>query len=124
MILTVLAFVALAAWVVHLRWRCLFLRAQETSRAAIEQLKDSQERAAHQIQTQQEALFNSMIEGLLLLDEHGRIELANRAFSDLFGLTTPVRGKTIVEALRLTELAALVESVTPQEQLLGHELRL
>jgi two-component system phosphate regulon sensor histidine kinase PhoR len=61
---------------------------------------------------------------LLLLDEHDRIQLANRAFSDLFGLASPVRGKTIVEALRLTELAALVESVTPQEQLLGHELRL
>ena len=115
---------ALAAGVVHLRWRRAFLRAQETSRDAIEQLKESQERAARQVQTQQEALFNSMIEGLLLLDEHGRIQLANRAFSDLFGLTTPVRGKTIVEALRLTELAALVESVTPQEQLLGHELRL
>jgi two-component system phosphate regulon sensor histidine kinase PhoR len=115
---------ALAAGVVHLRWRRAFLRAQETSRDAIEQLKESQEHAARQVQTQQEALFNSMIEGLLLLDEHGRIQLANRAFSDLFGLTTPVRGKTIVEALRLTELAALVESVTPQEQLLGHELRL
>jgi two-component system phosphate regulon sensor histidine kinase PhoR len=115
---------ALAAGVVHLRWRRAFLRAQETSRDAIEQLKESQEHVARQVQTQQEALFNSMIEGLLLLDEHGRIQLANRAFSDLFGLTTPVRGKTIVEALRLTELAALVESVTPQEQLLGHELRL
>jgi two-component system phosphate regulon sensor histidine kinase PhoR len=115
---------ALVAGVVHLRWRRAFLRAQETSRDAIEQLKESQEHAARQVQTQQEALFNSMIEGLLLLDEHGRIQLANRAFSDLFGLTTPVRGKTIVEALRLTELAALVESVTPQEQLLGHELRL
>jgi two-component system phosphate regulon sensor histidine kinase PhoR len=115
---------ALAVGVVHLRWRRAFLRAQETSRDAIEQLKESQEHATRQVQTQQEALFNSMIEGLLLLDEHGRIQLANRAFSDLFGLTTPVRGKTIVEALRLTELAALVESVTPQEQLLGHELRL
>jgi two-component system phosphate regulon sensor histidine kinase PhoR len=123
-ILTVLAFIALAAGVVHLWWRRAFLRAQETSRATIEQLKESQERAAHQIQTQQEALFNSMIEGLLLLDEHDRIQLANRAFSDLFGLASPVRGKTIVEALRLTELAALVESVTPQKQLLGHELRL
>jgi two-component system, OmpR family, phosphate regulon sensor histidine kinase PhoR len=120
--LTVLALIALAA--VHLCWRRKFRRAQELSRAATETLKQEQQRAALQIQTQQETLFNSMIEGLLLLDAGGRIQLANRAFAGLFDITTDVRGKTVIEALRRTELAELAESVTAEKQVVEHELRL
>jgi two-component system phosphate regulon sensor histidine kinase PhoR len=120
--LTILALLAVAA--VHFGWRRKLCRAQAAARAEIENLKQTQERAAFQGQTQQAALFDSMIEGLLLLDADGRIQLANRAFAGLFNLTGDVRGKTIVEALRLTELAELAQSVTAEKQLLGHELRL
>jgi two-component system, OmpR family, phosphate regulon sensor histidine kinase PhoR len=87
-------------------------------------MNDEQRLTALQLQTQQEALFNSMVEGVLLLDEHGRIQLANRAFANLFGVTNEVRGRTILEALRLHELAALVRSLDTQKQVLGFELRL
>jgi len=123
-ILTVLALVALTAAVVHLCWRRKFLRAEEAAGNDIKTLKEAQERAAFQIHTQQEVLFNSMIEGVLLLDAEGRIQLANRAFAGLFDITGDIRGKTIVEALRLTELAELVESVAGDKQVLGHEMRL
>jgi two-component system, OmpR family, phosphate regulon sensor histidine kinase PhoR len=116
--------VALASIAVHFWWRRKFLEAQEAARAEFEQFKQAQERAALQIHTQQETIFNSMIEALLLLDEAGRIQLANRAFSRLFEITADVRGKTILEALRLSELAEVVESITPEKQLLGHEVRL
>ncbi len=115
---------ALTAAVVHVFWRRNFHRAEEAARAEIEKLTSAQQRAALQIQTQQEALFNSMIEGLLLLNEDGRIELANRAFTALFDITTEIRGKTIVETLRLTELAELVQSVTATKQVREHEMRL
>jgi two-component system phosphate regulon sensor histidine kinase PhoR len=115
---------AVTAAVVHFCWQRKFLRSQEAARVEAEKLREAEERVALQIRTQQETLFNSMIEGLLLLDENGRIQLANRAFASLFDITTPVHGKTILEALRLTELAQLVQSVTPEKQLLGHELRL
>jgi two-component system phosphate regulon sensor histidine kinase PhoR len=112
------------ALVVHLCWRRKHLRDQTATRAAIDKLEAAHARAALQIQKQQEAIFNSMIEGLLLLDESGRIQLANRAFGQLFEIQHDVRGKTIIEALRLSALAELVESVTANNQLLGHEVRL
>jgi two-component system phosphate regulon sensor histidine kinase PhoR len=65
-----------------------------------------------------------MLEGLLLLDRHRRIYLANRAFKNLFGLKTELRGKTIMEALRVHELAALVERVEADGQVLDYELKL
>jgi PAS domain-containing protein len=56
---------------------------------------------------QQQVLFNSMLEGLLLLDRNRKIYLANRAFKNLFGLKIELRGKTVMEALRVHELAEL-----------------
>jgi two-component system phosphate regulon sensor histidine kinase PhoR len=87
-------------------------------------MTEAQQRAALTLQTQQEVIFDSMIEGLLLLDERGRIQLANRAFLTLFGLTSDPRGRTIIEALRLHELAALVTSLDTNKQVLGYELKL
>ena len=125
--LTILALFAAAAAALHLRESRKHSRALETCRLEIDALKNAHHSASLQIQAQAEqqaALFDSMIEGLLLLDAHDRIQLANRAFADLFGITADVRGKTGVEGLRLHELTALVERVTTQKQVLGHELRL
>jgi len=119
---TFLAVAALAG--LHLWWRAQFRRAEAAARAELQKLNDERQRGAVQVQTQQEALFNSMIEGLLLLDDSGRIVLANRAFSNLFGITRDVRSQTIIEALRLHELADLVEFLDTQRQVLGYELKL
>src|ERR1039458_4154894 len=125
MSLPVLIAVFLAALVgLHLWWRGRFARAQQASRSEVEALQAEQRRAAMQNQTQQEVLFNSMVEGLLLLDERGRIQLANRAFASLFGVTIDIRGRTLMEALRLHELADLVNSLDSQKQVLGYELKL
>src|SRR5216684_8033023 len=121
-VLTILALGALAA--LHFWWRGKFRRAQEDSQRQIEKLGESQERASLQVQTQQEALFNSMVEGVLLLDAAGHIQLANRAFDNLFGVTADPRGKTIMEALRLHELAKLVELLENEKQAVGYELKL
>jgi len=74
-------------------------------------------------QDHQQVIFESMIEGLLLLDEHGRIQLANRAFADLFGITSDIRGWTVIEVLRLHELVALVNSLETQKQVSGFEIK-
>src|ERR1035441_9028534 len=121
-ILTALSLVALAG--LHFWWRGRFVRAREAARMEAEASRDEQRRAAQQVQTQQEVLFNSMVEGLLLLDERGRIQLANRAFASLFGVTVDIRGRTLMEALRLHELADLVNSLDSQKQVLGYELKL
>ncbi len=121
-VLTILALAALAG--LHLWWRKKFLRAQAAVRNELEQHKSLQEKTTLQLRTQQEALFNSMVEGLLLLDESGRIQLANRAFIRLFDLQGDIRGKTILEALRLHELAELVDLLAIGGQVLGHQMKL
>ncbi len=109
---------------IHLAWRKKFLRQQEQVHAEMEEARRHQQQTTIDAQAQQQVLFNSMLEGLLLLDSKGRIYLANRSFKNLFGLKTELRGKTIMEALRLHELAELVERVETQGQVFDHELKL
>jgi two-component system phosphate regulon sensor histidine kinase PhoR len=109
---------------IHFAWRKKFLRQQEQIHAETEDGRRRQQQTTVDAQAQQQVLFNSMLEGLLLLDRNRRIYLANRNFKNLFGLKTELRGKTIMEALRLHELAELVERVESEGQVFDHELKL
>ena len=113
-----------AAVTIHFMWRRKFRRQQEQIHAEMEEARRRQQQTTVDAQAQQQVLFNSMLEGLLLLDGKRRIYLANRAFKNLFGLKTELRGKTIMEALRLHELAELVERVETEGQVFDHELKL
>src|ERR1700690_965506 len=121
----VLTIIALATAIgIYLWWRHKFLRQQRQVRAEMEDLQRRQQQTTIDAKAQQQVLFNSMLEGLLLLDRNRRIYLANRAFKNLFGLKTELRGKTIMEALRVHELAALVERVESDGQVFDYELKL
>lgn len=94
-------------------------------------LKEKQEaaEAKHQLEVsqllaQQHALFDSMAEGLLILDADGHIQLANHSFLRMFGATADIRAKSIMEAFRLHELAGVVQALRTQKQILAKELRL
>jgi two-component system phosphate regulon sensor histidine kinase PhoR len=76
------------------------------------------------VEARQEVVFNSMAEGILLLDINGRIRLYNQAFSKLFQVNTDVRGQTILEALRSPELAAVQSSLRSRGALDSFELDL
>jgi two-component system phosphate regulon sensor histidine kinase PhoR len=120
-----IAIVALAAAIgIHLWWRHAFLRNERQVQAAMEELQRRHQQTTFDAKAQQQVLFNSMLEGLLLLDRNRRIYLANRAFKNLFGLKTELRGKTIMEALRVHELATLVERVESDGQVFDYELKL
>ena len=93
----------------HFAWRQKFLRQQGQIHAEMEDAQRRQQQTTVDAQAQQQMLFNSMLEGLLLLDRNRKIYLANRAFKNLFGLKIELRGKTMMEALRVHELAELVE---------------
>jgi two-component system phosphate regulon sensor histidine kinase PhoR len=118
-IIAVVAVIGIFFW-----WRQKFRRYQRQVQADVEDFQRRQKQTTIEAQAQQQVLFNSMLEGLLLLDRNRRIYLANRAFKKLFGLKTELRGKTILEALRLHELAELVNRVEAQGQVFDYELKL
>ncbi len=116
---------ALAAIVgIHFAWRQKFIRQQQQIHAETEDSRRRQQQTTIDAQAQQQVLFNSMLEGLLLLDRNRKIYLANRAFKNLFGLKIELRGKTVMEALRVHELAELVERAEAEKQVLDYELKL
>src|ERR1019366_5799670 len=103
---------------VHFWWRKKYAALEGQRVAEIETSQRRQQQTNVDAKAQQQVLFNSMIEGLLLLDRTQKIYLANRAFKNLFGLKIELRGKTILEALRLHELDELVKSVRPRDRCL------
>lgn len=70
------------------------------------------------------ALFDRMVEGIIVVGAQGRIRLANRAAGALFGFAAPAVGQTIMEATRQHEVAALVARLELEAEVLSHELRL
>ena len=108
----------------HCWWRAKFNAQQRQRAAELEAFHRKQQQTSLDAKAQQQVLFNSMLEGLLLLDRSRKIYLVNRAFKNLFGLKTELRGKTIVEALRLHELDELLQRVEAEQQVLDYEIKL
>src|SRR3977135_3502724 len=110
--------------VLHLWWRrrysSLKLESDERSRT-IASLEERNRQSLAYTQDQQEALFNSMAEGVLVLDRAGKIVSANRSLANLLGQTMNIRGQSIMAAFRLHELAELVSRLTTEDTVLGYE---
>ncbi len=118
-VLLALSGIALQAWWVR---RLRQVRAESSSE--VQNLLKEREQAALELQIQQESLFDSMAEGLLLLDESRRVKIANRSFAQLFEITTDIRSRTVLEALRLHEVLEVLDVLDTQKQVLGRELKL
>jgi two-component system phosphate regulon sensor histidine kinase PhoR len=101
-----------------LRRQALQLRKELASR------KKDHERLFARFQAQQHALFNSMVEGVLVLDRRGHILLINQSLQRLFNLRADVRGQTILEAFRLADLADLVQQVRKKRMVQNFALEL
>ncbi len=114
----------LAAAGIHFSWRARFRRQERELHASMDDFQRKQQQHTLEARAQQQVLFNSMLEGLLLLDRHRKIYLANRTFKSLFGLKVELRGKTIMEALRSHELAELVERIENEKQVFNYEFKL
>jgi len=81
-----------------------------------EELKEQGRRTA--------ALFDRMVEGLVVVDAAGRIRLANRSAGLFFGFDAPATGRTLLEATRNHEVASAVERLEREAEVLGQEVRL
>jgi len=77
-----------------------------------------------QSQAREQTLFNSMLEGVLLLDTDGRVQWVNDSLRKGCGLAENIRGQTIMEAFRWHELAALSERLPGEKTISGVELDL
>lgn len=99
-------------------------RKLETARRALARQKQRQSRLTAQIQAQQEALFNSMSEGVLILDAAGKIQLVNRSLRQLLGLRNAVEGLSLLEGVRWHQLAELVQRLDAEPMVLGQQFEL
>ncbi len=89
-----------------------------------EQARREQQELHAQFQVRQQALFNGMIEGVLLLDEQGRVQMVNESLRKFFGVANDIHGQTIMEAFRWHELAALAARLPGEKNIAGAELEI
>jgi len=119
------ALVSLATFHVY-RWRVW--RATSRKLALLEEKVAASERehqdASFQSRAQLQTLFNSMVEGVMLLDEHGRVSLVNQSLERQFRLMLDVRGLTVAEALGRQDVAGLVERLRQSREVLTIEIEL
>jgi len=119
--------VLLGSVALHFWWRRRHLALQEDFRRSRESLETAQKQhyqAISRIEAEQQALFNSMSEGVLILDPAGRVQLVNRSLLGFFGLKVDVRGQTIMEAFRLQELVDVAKRLPEERSVEGAELEL
>jgi two-component system phosphate regulon sensor histidine kinase PhoR len=80
-----------------------------------EQLRDRAELATREKERLQ-AVLDGMVEGVLVVDPDGRILLANQHLQQFFGVTTELRGRSALEAIRHPELAAVLAAAGRTDQ--------
>jgi two-component system phosphate regulon sensor histidine kinase PhoR len=82
-------------------------------------LKQS-EQEKHKLET----VLGNMSDGLLLTDTKGKIILSNSAVRNLFGITSSVEGRTLMETLRKAELIELIDNVVKGNEGISRELEI
>ncbi len=119
---TIVLLAALLA--LHFSWRRKLRREQAASRAELARRTQSEHNADAEAQARQNAIFDSMIEGVLVLDENGLVSFANRAFAEMFATVGILRGKALLEIVRSHEIADIAERARAEGRVLDHELKL
>lgn len=110
----------------------LFLRgrwlreAREASSLKDQLARERSNRAESQAaeNARQQALFENMLEGVLLVDASGRVQFTNTACRRFFDLEADVRGRTLLEAFRCNELSAVAVEAAKAGRVNGKELEL
>jgi two-component system phosphate regulon sensor histidine kinase PhoR len=121
-VITLLAIVALLA--LHFWWRGQLERERAAWQAETAKREAREHAVAADTHARQEALLDSMIEGVLVLDEDGRVQFANRAFAQIFRPAGSLVGKTVIEAVRQHEVAEFVARANQEGRVTANEIRL
>ena len=120
--LTILVFVVLIA--VHFWWRATMVRKFQTLRSEAAQSRSRERAIESEARGRQDALFDSMIEGVLVLDQAGRVQFANRAFVQMFATSGVLQGRTLLEVVRLEQIAQIVARTAYEGRVVDQELRM
>jgi len=113
-----------AAVALHFWWRARWRREAEAARQELARREEREQSATADASARQAALFDSMIEGVLVLDETGRVQLANRAFAEMFNTTGILRGRALLEAVRVAAISEILERTNAAGRVVDHELEL
>jgi len=109
--------------ILHFWWRRRYRETQALAARDTAALQQQHQQAILKLQARQKVMFNSMVEGLLVLDRNGRVQLANRVFRGLFNVSGEFTGRTILELLRWPELADLIHTLGDQQPWVDRELK-
>ena len=123
-LIAILLFLVAAAALAWSRERTLRHRAEARHRG---ELAEWDRRGTAEITEQAErsaALFDRMVEGVIVTNAAGRIRLANRAAEAFFGFDGAAVGRTLLEATRRHEIAAIADRLDRETEVLGHEFLL
>ena len=104
------------------RTRRRALRASHARELA--QVQSAHDAAVREHAQRMQAVLDSMVEGIVVLDRQNRVTIANRAAATLFGFTESVAGRALIEAVRHHEVLAVADRLASENAILGHELRL
>ncbi len=119
--------ILLIALVAAVLWgRRLRRRLAEAGAAKAREVTELQRRHAAALREQQErlaAVLRQMLEGLIVVDDTGCIQLANRAAAQLLGFQLPCEGRPLLEVTRHHEFAALLARLEREPEVAGHELQ-
>lgn len=115
-------FVLLGGLALILWRRRLIKRLQNEHERAVQRQVQQHRHRLSQETARSDALINSMVEGLLLLDANGRVLMANAAMERLFHLGRQIRGRTVMEALRLHQVQELVQRTLVEGRVLQVEI--
>ena len=119
-----------AGLAMHFWWRRNFnhlrdrLEEQARALAARHEQEVQDARASAQVQALQQAVFNSMVEGVLVLNDASKVQLVNQSLQRLFALSADVRGQSLMETFRLPELSELVTSLRLKRTVQSYTLEL
>ena len=123
--LTILLMSAISIWALNGRWRRSCRQLQEANAAQREKLgaleNQFEQAIAHQ-QSQLEAFFESMVEGVLVLDSRQTVRRINPALREIFQINGEVEGLSLMEVLRRHELLDLVRRVESEGKACGIDL--
>ena len=108
----------------------IFRRKVQLSEEFVSELRGERDATAQrqreledQARAERQTLFNSMVEGVVLLDRNGRIQLVNQSLEKQFGLSIDVRGQSLNEAFRRPELTELLARLDVERKVLNCEIQ-